>query len=267
MQDPTSDQHAQRQSDMLPTTDQSTHEGQTAHGAELNDFATSLTDKPGLDEANEARRDAREAVSSLKSVSGPVQTALSGINDAGHLVAAVDHIIPLLGNLSKFNSLVDTIAEIHPYAKAACGVLSVVSKTITLQATRDDSISQLLSKMDEVYIFLTENDLAALTSMKSVVVRICQQTLECSYFLRDYSKSKNFWIRLGRNVVSETDGRVKGYNTVFDDLMQQFRDRAARDTVVVVHRIKLEGIQELGVSLTLTQPMTQHMTQSLRRLT
>lgn len=32
---------------------------------------------------------------------------------------------------------------------------------------------------------------------------------------------------------------------MFDDLMQQFRDRAARDTVVVVHRM-LEGIQELS---------------------
>ncbi|KAG1896785.1 uncharacterized protein F5891DRAFT_1192682 [Suillus fuscotomentosus] len=102
--------------------------------------------------------------------------------------------------------------QIHPYAKAASGVLSVVSKasitphdvsdarltdiyfiqTITSQATRDDSIGQLLSNMDEVDMFLAENDLAALRSIKSVVVRICQQTLERSYFLRDYSKSQNF---------------------------------------------------------------------------
>lgn len=74
-------------------------------------------------------------------------------------------------------------------------------QTITSQATRDDSISQLLSNMDEVDMFLTENDLAALTSMKSVVVRICQQTLECSYFLRDYSKSQNFY-ELNSNVRS-----------------------------------------------------------------
>lgn len=117
-------------------------------------------------------------------------------------------------------------------------------QTIMSQATRDDSISQLLSNMGEVDMFLTENDLAALTSMKSVVVRIFQQTLEHYYFLRDYSKSQNFWIRPGKNVVSETYVTVKGYNTVFDDLMQQFRDRAAWDMVVVVHWM-LEGIQEL----------------------
>ncbi|KAG2090126.1 uncharacterized protein F5147DRAFT_764475 [Suillus discolor] len=102
---PTSDQHAQRQSDKLPTTDQSTHEGQIAHGAKSNDSATSVTDKPGLDEANEACQ-------------------RYGI---------------LLGS-----DRVDYLAvQIHPYVKAAWGVLSVVSKTITSQATRDDSISQL----------------------------------------------------------------------------------------------------------------------------
>jgi len=52
-------------------------------------------------------------------------------------------------------------------------------------------------------------------------------------------------IRLGKNVLSQTDGMVTTYNAVFDDLMEQFRNRAARDTVVVVHRV-LEGVQELS---------------------
>jgi hypothetical protein len=32
---------------------------------------------------------------------------------------------------------------------------------------------------------------------------------------------------------------------MFDNLIQQFQDRAAQDTAVVVHRI-LEGVQELS---------------------
>ncbi|KAG2031000.1 hypothetical protein BDR03DRAFT_143348 [Suillus americanus] len=119
MQGPTSDQHAQRQSDKLPTTDRSTHEGQIAHGAESNDSATRATDKPDLGEANEARRDAREAVSGLKSVSGPVQAVASSINVAGDPVtaSAVDNFTPLLGTISKFNSIVDTIAEVWNFIR------------------------------------------------------------------------------------------------------------------------------------------------------
>jgi len=36
---------------------------------------------------------------------------------------------------------------------------------------------------------------------------------------------------------SETKTPVQEYNDVFDKLLQEFRDRAAGDTLVVVHRI------------------------------
>jgi len=48
-----------------------------------------------------------------------------------------------------------------------------------------------------------------------------------------------------KNFISETNERVKDYNEVFDKLLQNFRDRAVRDTLVVVHRI-WEGMKSLG---------------------
>ena len=50
------------------------------------------------------------------------------------------------------------------------------------------------------------------------------------------------------NLISETNTRVLNYNNVFDDLLQQFRDRAAGDTLVVVHRIweAMKGLETLG---------------------
>jgi hypothetical protein len=51
-------------------------------------------------------------------------------------------------------------------------------------------------------------------------------------------------MRLLKNMISETDARVRKYNNVFDELLQQFRNRAAGDTLVVVHRI-WEGIKSL----------------------
>jgi hypothetical protein len=44
--------------------------------------------------------------------------------------------------------------------------------------------------------------------------------------------------RLLKNLVSsKTDTLVQEYNSVFDNLLQEFHDKAAGDTLVVVHRI------------------------------
>ena len=59
------------------------------------------------------------------------------------------------------------------------------------QTTRDNSVRSLISKMNEVYAFLVK-ELRNIESMKTVVERICYQTLECSYFVREYSQNKDF---------------------------------------------------------------------------
>ena len=51
---------------------------------------------------------------------------------------------------------------------------------------------------------------------------------------------------------SKSDTLVQGYNDVFDKLLQEFRDRAAGDTLVVVHRIwedLTRKFDDLGESL------------------
>ena len=51
--------------------------------------------------------------------------------------------------------------------------------------------------------------------------------------------------RLLKNLVSsENKTLVQGYNDVFDKLLQKFRDSAAGDTLVVVHRI-WEKVEDL----------------------
>lgn len=44
-------------------------------------------------------------------------------------------------------------------------------------------------------------------------------------------------IRLGKNFFSEKGSLVDRYNATFDDLMEDFRNGATRETLVVVHRI------------------------------
>jgi hypothetical protein len=63
---------------------------------------------------------------------------------------------------------------------------------------------------------------------------------------------------------SETDTRVQCYNDVFDKLLQEFRDRAAGDTLVVVHRIwedltKVDDLRESFSKYPLSHCLTSEM--------
>ena len=65
-------------------------------------------------------------------------------------------------------------------------------QAIVDQANRDDSIHALLSKMDEVYTFLTNAELDDIGSMKMIIERITRQTVECSYFIQAYCGNQKF---------------------------------------------------------------------------
>ena len=54
---------------------------------------------------------------------------------------------------------------------------------VICQTNRDNDVGSLLTKMNEVYTFLTQAELQDIKSMK-IVACICKQTLECSYFIQ-----------------------------------------------------------------------------------
>jgi len=66
-------------------------------------------------------------------------------------------------------------------------------KIIIAQAERDESIHSLLKKLAEVYCFMTQDgSFGKIESMRGIVGKIVQQTLECARFIRDYSETKGF---------------------------------------------------------------------------
>lgn len=71
------------------------------------------------------------------------------------------------------------------------------------QKHRDDAVCSLLKKMNEVYDTLTKAELRDIKSMKEVVGRISQQTLECSYFIREYASNEKFRKSIISRFVSE----------------------------------------------------------------
>ncbi|KAG2104349.1 uncharacterized protein F5147DRAFT_807845 [Suillus discolor] len=137
------------------------------------------------------------ACDSAQSMRVPGKHATSAASAAGNapagLAAAADFEKTYLQPLKIIDGVLDKIADLHPYAKMALGVLSAASKIIIAQAERDKSICSLLEKLAEVYRFMTlDENLGKIESMRGIVGKIVQQTHECARFIRDYSETKSF---------------------------------------------------------------------------
>ncbi|KAG2151029.1 uncharacterized protein EDB93DRAFT_1103260 [Suillus bovinus] len=141
-----------------------------------------------------ALRDAQEAAKQMHSLSGPVITVTSAAQDAQADLTAVDGFQDTyLKPLKIFDHVIGKIADVHPYAKMALGVLSCAAKIIIAQADRDAGVLKLLDKLCEVYSFMTQDEmLGKISSMSAILGKISQQTRECAQFIKDYSEISNF---------------------------------------------------------------------------
>ncbi|KAG2136354.1 uncharacterized protein EDB93DRAFT_1106911 [Suillus bovinus] len=137
---------------------------------------------------------AKEAVKGMKLLSKPVQSAVSTTQNAsGDLEDAYNFQDTYLKPLRIFDNVIGKLADVHPYAKIALGILSCASKMVIAQADRDQAVHRLIDKLDQVYKFMMQDEtLRHISSMRGIVGQISQQTLECARFIRDYSETKNF---------------------------------------------------------------------------
>ncbi|KIN94536.1 hypothetical protein M404DRAFT_168052, partial [Pisolithus tinctorius Marx 270] len=131
----------------------------------------------------------------------------------------------------------------HPYAQIALGILTAASQVSNL----DKAVSDLLKMIRGVYEFLAEEDtINNIDSMKDTLAKIAGVICNAVQFIKDYSKTKSFWKRTEKNIGSKTQAFIDGYTMTLNDLMQQYRDRTARDTQINVYHIledlNLEGM-------------------------
>ncbi|KAJ7862992.1 hypothetical protein B0H13DRAFT_1899786 [Mycena leptocephala] len=94
----------------------------------------------------------------------------------------------LLKLVDLFTNLISRFSEIHPYAKFACSVLTMVQRVVNDQKERDNRFRQLIKVISEVFSFLNELQVAALEGHRQTIKLLTLQTTECAYFIRDYTK-------------------------------------------------------------------------------
>jgi hypothetical protein len=140
-----------------------------------------------------------------------------------------------------------------------------IVKVVLAQKARDETIDHLVETMNDAYSFV--NDAAALKeieSHKQIIVALTQQTIDCAYFIRDYAINKSFCMsifiirvaqglqlsvmsgkRTVKNFISDTDIKIKQYETKFQELKFVFQGRAILQTEITVLRI-LDNVDNIG---------------------
>ncbi|KAI6161929.1 hypothetical protein EDD17DRAFT_1896623 [Pisolithus thermaeus] len=107
----------------------------------------------------------------------------------------IDTVDSYLTPLKTFNSVVTTIAGLHPYAAIALATLTTAANLILAQANLDTTIHDLLAKILTVYQFLSgDGVLTRAISMKDTLAQTAQILQECSQFISNYSETKNFFL-------------------------------------------------------------------------
>ncbi|KAJ6586494.1 hypothetical protein DFH09DRAFT_910952 [Mycena vulgaris] len=156
----------------------------------------------------------------------------------------------LIKHVDLFTKVVNRFSEIHPYAKFACSVLVVAQNVVTAQKDRDERFRELIKLTSEVYRLLIGLKLAALEGHRHTIKLLTLQTAECAYFIRDYTKQKNFIIRAAMHSISGAamERKISQYEKKFQELKVAFRDGAALHTEITVMRIA-EQVDRIGKQL------------------
>ncbi|KAI5994162.1 hypothetical protein EDD15DRAFT_2435173 [Pisolithus albus] len=195
---------------------------------------------------------AQQAFNRIVPVPRTGEIAVKVVGQADMAVTSVQNLSDTyLRPLKVFNNVVTTLANVHPYAQIALGILTAASNLIIAQANLDNAVSQLLEKVGSVYAFLSEDEIIKnIDSMRDSLANIARVINACAQFIKDYSETTSFWRRFGKNILCETQTTIDHYTNALDESMQQYRDCQARDIHINIHRVledlNLEGMAYAG---------------------
>ncbi|KIL54678.1 hypothetical protein M378DRAFT_92097 [Amanita muscaria Koide BX008] len=126
--------------------------------------------------------------------------------------------------------------QIHPYVNFAWQVLSAGLKIVKAQQDRDQKISDLVRTMEILYSFVALTDeLAENRVLQDIVEQILKQTIECGFFIQEYSR-RNFGGRAIVQPFSGADDRITEFCAAFARLRVNFDSRVNLNTALVLSR-------------------------------
>ncbi|KAG6382047.1 hypothetical protein JVT61DRAFT_683 [Boletus reticuloceps] len=129
-------------------------------------------------------------------------------------------------------------AQIHPYTSLAWSVISAANQVLVNQKNRDDKIIRLAGMTSDVFTFVEDAEpLKVIKAHMKTITLLIQQVTECGYFITEYAKQKNFWVRTAKYTISDIDTRITDYENKFRELKSAFLEGVAVQTGIAVVRM------------------------------
>ncbi|TBU40151.1 hypothetical protein BD309DRAFT_367004 [Dichomitus squalens] len=210
-----------------------------ASNKETQDAALTTSSAEDVAQIRTAVDDGRTALAPLSSPNTIVAKGATAIEATPEAVeSAYELWKPVLEKVEIFASLVESIGDLHPYAKIASTVLLSVVKPVIDQDKRDNAMADLLKAMDDLYEFV--NKTGRFTDLdeyrKRLLKDMSKKTQECAEFIQDEARFTNFWIRAGSNVISgsRVDEKVREFTEAFMDLRRRFTEGGTLETEIRV---------------------------------
>lgn len=153
-------------------------------------------------------------------------------------VVASEVLTPLLDKISIFVRLAGKFAEAHPYTKMAFMVLTAVYQLVDAQFARDQSINRLVTIMHETYSLVSGvEELKRVESQEKTINSLARQTIECSYFIRDYLQNRSGWKQSFANALSKLDDKISTYEATFKELKHAIQQQVTINTELYLFRV------------------------------
>ncbi|KAG2054385.1 hypothetical protein BDR06DRAFT_1050198 [Suillus hirtellus] len=116
----------------------------------VQDTSAVVQQVPDPQSVNKALQDAGHGADQMNQIWGHARPVLSAGKKGPAALDDADSIeTTYLQPLRIFDTVIGTMAEVHPYAKMALGVLSCASKIILAQADRDEAVLELYKKLGQ----------------------------------------------------------------------------------------------------------------------
>ncbi|KAI0342500.1 WD40 repeat-like protein [Trametopsis cervina] len=221
-------------------------------GEQLKDMSA---DGTGGKETMSPLEEMKDVLTESQAAMQQLSTPLTRFDKAAATVDSIDEIAgnmsnpdlpwePVLANIKIFVDKFDGVAEIHPYAKIAWGVISAVPKLFLSQLEKDQSMRDLIEAMGDMFAFVREAEpLRDIPPHRDVIKRIILQTAESGLLIRSYVETRNFFLRTVKHIADNIQQQFEQHRSVFQSLKETMKSYATMHTAASAMRIEANSQQ------------------------
>ncbi|KAH9051943.1 hypothetical protein EDB87DRAFT_627171 [Lactarius vividus] len=203
-------------------------------------------------------------VPDIRATVSPAENALRVADEAAK---AINLSSTWEGAVARIKWVVDTVspvAELHPYAKMACGLLLAIPKTLLEQFQSDGNVRTLLVAMYDAFDFANQEDILKYIKRESkqaqILTLMLQHVCNCGDFIQSYTKDPQFCAlssptsladvntrfsgrRTLVNLGSRVDNQIEDLRITLIELRKAFLDQAAITTEITA----LQILDDVGI--------------------